>query len=191
MTIYITSDTHFHHSNVLEFEDRPYESLEEMNKGLIDAWNSVVNKTDTVYMLGDFCFGKLENWIDTLNQLRGKIILIKGNHDKDKIIKRVLNEGYIEELHNVGLMLKVDGFTLNLTHYPMEIGNRPRNFSIHGHLHSNPSRMLNQVNVGVDSDLAKKLNKPFGTPITLDELVVHLHEINPLVEEEFLKERGK
>lgn len=190
MTIYFTSDQHFSHKNVLGFEKRDFKTIEEMNNTIIESWNSVVNKVDTVYVLGDFCFGNLQEWINILNQLKGKIILIKGNHDKSKIINRVLKEGYINELHNVGTMLKVDKFTLNLTHYPLEIGNRPRNFSIHGHIHSKPSRLIGQVNVGVDSELARKLNKAFGTPISLDELMEHLHEINPLIEEEFLKERG-
>lgn len=189
MTIYFTSDLHCHHKNVLDFEDRPFSTLEDMHKGLIEAHNSVVNKTDTVFMLGDFCFGNPRQWIEILNQLRGKIILIKGNHDKTKIINRVLRDGYLDEIHPVGTSLKVDDFTLNMTHYPMDIGNRPRNFSISGHIHSQENKMLNQINIGVDSPLAKRIDNPFGTPISLDRLMEHLQEINPLIEKKFLEER--
>lgn len=191
MSTYFISDQHYHHRKVLDFEDRPFDTLEEMHQGLIEAHNNVVNKTDIVYMLGDFCFGNHHKWVEILNQLRGKVILIKGNHDKMKIINRVMRDGYLDEIHTVGASLKADGFTLNMTHYPMDIGNRPRNFSIHGHLHGHPSRMYNQINIGVDSKLARQLNKPFGTPISLNELVEYLHEVNPLVEAEFLKEREK
>lgn len=193
MTIYFTSDQHFMHKNILDFEDRPFKTLEDMQEGLIEAHNSVVNKTDQVFILGDFCFGKANQWVELLNKLRGRLILIKGNHDKSKIINRVLREGYLEEVHEVGTMLRADGFTLNLTHYPMDIGNRPRNFSISGHIHSQPNRLINQVNIGVDSPLAELINHrndtPFGTPIHLDDILSHLHQINPLVEEQFLKER--
>ncbi|PHA03031.1 hypothetical protein COE51_01425 [Bacillus pseudomycoides] len=190
MTIFITSDSHFYHKNILDFEPRPFNTVEEMNAGLIESWNSVVRKTDTVYHLGDFCFGNVKEWLDVLNQLRGNIILIKGNHDKTKIVNRVLNEGYLSGYHPLGTVLKVDGMILNLSHYPMLIGARPKNFSIHGHLHSHDSGFLNHVNIGIDSSFAKLLSKPFGTPIELDELVKHLHEINPLVEAEKEKERN-
>lgn len=189
MTTYFTSDQHFMHSNVLDFEDRPFNTVEEMNQGMIEAWNSVVRKTDTIYCLGDFCFGGISNWLDTLNQLRGNIILIKGNHDKSKIVKRVLNEGYLYEYHSLGTMITQDKMMLNLSHYPMMIGIRPRNFSIHGHLHSWDTGELNHINVGVDSKFTKSLGKPFGTPIEMSELMQKVHELNPLVEEAKLKQR--
>lgn len=189
MTIYLTSDSHLWHNKVLEFEDRPFGSVEEMNEGMIDAWNSVVRKTDTVYHLGDFCFGNVNQWLDVLNQLRGNIILIKGNHDKGKIIRRVLNDGYLHEYHSLGIMMVQEKMMLNLSHYPLMIGVRPRNFSIHGHIHSSDTGELNHINVGVDSSFAKELGKPFGTPIELSELMQKVHELNPLVEEAKAKER--
>lgn len=194
MTTFITSDSHFHHNNILDFEDRPFNSVPEMNEGLIKAWNSVVKKTDTVYHLGDFCFGGVKEWQDILNELRGNIVLIKGNHDKTKIVNRVFKEGLLHEYHPLGTVLKVDSMIMNLSHYPMMIGARPRNWSIHGHLHSYDTGFTNHVNVGVDSTLAKSLAIPFGTPIELGELVKHLHEINPLVEAEkakIMEEEGR
>lgn len=188
MTIFFTSDSHFHHKNILDFEPRPFNSTEEMNDGLIAAWNSVVRKTDTVYHLGDFCFGNVKEWLDILNQLRGNIILIKGNHDKTKIVKRVINENYLSEYHPLGTVMRVEGMILNFSHYPMLIGARPNNFSIHGHLHSHDSGFVNHVNVGIDSYFSQSLGKPFGTPIELDELITHLKEINPLVEAEKARE---
>lgn len=191
MTTFLTSDHHFFHSNILEFEPRPFLSVEEMNSGLIEAWNSVVRKTDTVYHLGDFCFGGLEKWQDILNQLRGNIILIKGNHDKSKITKRILAEGLISEYHPLGTILKAEGMIMNLSHYPMLIGARPRNFSVHGHLHSEITGYTNHLNVGIDSDFAKSLGKPFGTPIELGKIVERMHEINPILEEAKAKERAE
>ena len=45
--IYVTSDTHFNHKNIIEYCNRPYSSVEEMNKAIIDNWNSVVKDEDT------------------------------------------------------------------------------------------------------------------------------------------------
>lgn len=190
MSIFITADSHFYHKNILDFEPRPFNSVDEMNAGLIETWNSVVRKTDTVYHLGDFCFGNVKEWLDVLNQLRGNIVLIKGNHDKTKIVRRVLREGYLSEYYSLGTVIKAEGMILNLSHYPLLIGTRPNNFSIHGHLHSQDSGFINHVNVGIDSTFAKSIGKTFGTPIEFDELVRYMKEINPLVEAEKAKERN-
>lgn len=184
MTFYISSDHHFHHKNVLDFEDRPFDTLDDMNQGLIDAWNAVVRKTDTVLHLGDLSFGNVHDWRWVLNELRGNIILIKGNHDKSKIVTTMLNEGLLHEYHPLGTVMKRNHMILNMSHYPMLIGARPNNFSIHGHLHSADTDFTNHVNIGIDSSFAKSLGQPFGTPIALDVLVDHLTEINPLVEAE-------
>ena len=79
--IYVTSDTHFNHKNIIEYCNRPYSSVEEMNKAIIDNWNSVVKDEDTVYVLGDFCLGGKEAIKELCSQLKGHKILIKGNHD--------------------------------------------------------------------------------------------------------------
>lgn len=184
MTFYITSDSHFNHNNIFDFEDRPFSTLDEMHEKMIEAWNAVVRKNDTVYHLGDFSFGNAEQWQETLNQLRGNIVLIKGNHDKSKITKAMLKAGLLAEYHPLGTIIKRDGMILNLSHYPMLIGARPRNFSIHGHLHSEETGYTNHINVGVDSAFTKSLELPFGTPIELDKLVEHLQLINPIVEAE-------
>lgn len=189
MTIFYTADQHWHHKNVLNFEDRPWDTLEEMNEGLIEAWNNVVKPNDTVHHLGDFSFGKVEDWRDLLDRLNGKIILYKGNHDASKKIKALQKEGYFRDVHVVGDYMKVHGFQLYLTHYPMDIGNRPRKYSIHGHIHSTPSRMLNQINVGVDSAFAQEEGN-FGEPITEDRLVERMQGVNRAVEILFQEERG-
>lgn len=184
MATFITSDQHFHHSNVLDFEDRPFETVEEMNERIIENWNAVVRKTDTVYVLGDFCFGGVKVWQDILGRLLGNVILVKGNHDKSRIAERMHREGLVQEYHTVGTIIKIDGFILNLTHYPMMIGERPRNFSIHGHLHSADSGFVNHINVGVDSELAAQVYGPelFGAPIPIEVVVERAMERNILLE---------
>lgn len=186
--IFFTSVQHFFHNNVLKFENRPYETVEEMNAGLITTWNSVIKKSDIVYQLGDFVFGGINKWKEILPQLNGKIRLCRGNHDDSKAVKKLANEEYFDEYHEVGCYIKHNKYQMWLTHYPMDIGLRSMKFSISGHIHSTPSKMLNQVNIGVDSPL--NFGRPFGQPFHIDELIAHLDYLNPHVEEEFLKERG-
>lgn len=52
---YYISDLHLGHENVIRFDNRPFDSVEEMNETLVNNWNSVVTNADHVYHLGDFC----------------------------------------------------------------------------------------------------------------------------------------
>lgn len=189
MVKFLTSDQHLRHKNILAFEDRPFASLEEMEAGMIKAWNDVVGKNDEVFMLGDFCFGDHHAWAEILDQLKGRITLIKGNHCKSKVVSKVINEGLIHDYHPLGTILKADKHILNLSHYPLEIGIRPRNWSIHGHLHIENGSYPNMINVGVDNAFAKSFNQPFGTPIALEDLVLQLNERLPTIEALFEKGR--
>jgi calcineurin-like phosphoesterase family protein len=80
--IYITSDDHFYHNNIIQYCNRPFASVEEMNSTLIHNWNNVVRPDDIVFNLGDFCLGSSDKVKDTLFQLNGHVILIMGNHDR-------------------------------------------------------------------------------------------------------------
>jgi len=62
-----------------------------MNQELIRRWNERVKEGDTVYHLGDIVFNKAERGYDYFaDQLNGKIILIKGNHDDRADVRSIL-----------------------------------------------------------------------------------------------------
>jgi calcineurin-like phosphoesterase family protein len=136
---FFTSDHHFGHKNILEYEKdaRPFETVEEMNEVLIDRWNSVVRSQDIVYHLGDFAFGK-EN-IKIAERLHGKKRLIMGNHDTYPAADYLQ---YFDRLHGA-----VYWKGCILTHMPIHIHNSRDHLqgygidskiylSVHGHLHS-------------------------------------------------------
>ena len=188
METYFTSDTHFWHKNLLNFEKRPYSSIEEMTKDMVNKWNEQVKNEDTVYHLGDLSLGSYEQTKELLEGLNGNIILIKGNHDSSKHYKKINELGLLHEYHEVGTIMKYKKQQMWLTHYPFEIGLRPRKWSIHGHIHSEESVWDNQINVGVDSPHFK--HKPFGELITIDELFEVMQQRLPSIEERFLLQRS-
>ena len=53
--IYFTSDLHLGHKGIITMQNRPFESVEDMNRILLTNYNAVVGKDDTVYILGDIC----------------------------------------------------------------------------------------------------------------------------------------
>ena len=83
MNRWIIADTHFGHKNVIQYCERPFSSVEEMNEELIKKWNSVVKPDDIVYHLGDFSMtSNKEKVAELVACLNGRIVLIMGNHDQ-------------------------------------------------------------------------------------------------------------
>lgn len=85
MRRFLIADTHFGHNNIIDYENRPFHDAKEMDMKLIELWNSVVEKDDLVYMLGDFTLSRNKEIIaNLLSKLNGRKVLIMGNHDTRK-----------------------------------------------------------------------------------------------------------
>lgn len=73
---YYISDYHFNHAKMLEYDERPFANVKEMEDALVENWNATVKPGDTVYILGDFYWkGKDEDWIRVLRRLTGNKVL--------------------------------------------------------------------------------------------------------------------
>ena len=83
------------HENVIRFDHRPFDSVEEMDKALIALWNRKVNSEDLVYVVGDFAYRNEKPFDWYLRQLKGKKYLIVGNHD-GKLWKDSIAMSYFE-----------------------------------------------------------------------------------------------
>ncbi len=136
MTIFFISDTHFGHNNILGFTRsdngellRPgFANAEEMDEHMIQQWNSVVRPTDKIYHLGDVAMGK--RGLQALYRCNGEKILIKGNHDKEKLSEY---QNYFKDVRGSH---QFDGILL--THIPVHPNSLARwPVNVHGHLHSN------------------------------------------------------
>lgn len=120
---YFIADLHIGDKNVMLYEHRPFETAEKMREQIIKNWNEKVNDEDEVYLLGDI------GDISILNELKGNIIIVTGNHDNADLIK---NNCPNIEVNTHPIMV---GY-LWLSHEP--IGYMPPEcpyLNIHGHLH--------------------------------------------------------
>ena len=134
---YYIGDTHFGHSNVIHFDNRPFQNRDEMDQTLIDNWNARVKPCDDVWIIGDFCYksGKVpENYLKKLN---GKKHLVLGNHDKH-MLQRPGIKDYFESIEQIAEIEDGDHL-LVLSHFPLASWNKAAYGSLHiyAHIHNN------------------------------------------------------
>lgn len=160
---FFTSDTHFGHSNIIGYCNRPFTSVEQMNQEMVERWNRVVMPEDTVYHLGDMAMGPKAKWQYYRWALRGRIVYILGNHDvqyREKfeqllvMPQDVVLESYRYYSDQYGM--------IDLAHIPVEGDARrgyeragmdrssPADYHLCGHVHDAWVRHGQCINVGVD-----------------------------------------
>jgi calcineurin-like phosphoesterase family protein len=165
--IYLISDLHLDHKNITRYCDRPFSSVEEMNRTIIDNWNEVVEEDDFVYLVGDLAFGrrrsKMRYWLKKLN---GNVILILGNHDK----------GYLDSIvHADKCVLFYKGKKFLLIHDPKMV-NSWDDWVIHGHEHNNKPEKYPFMN-GKNRTINVSVELINYTPISLDFLVDRMDNV--------------
>lgn len=140
---YYISDLHLFHKNVTKegrnFDNRPFDSLEEMHKVIKEKWNTKVNNGDTVYILGDLAMrGTQEDLIAFVSTLKGHKVMVKGNHDdiKDLRYKQLFDEIY--DYKEISDTLDGKNVKLVLCHYPILMWKNQHRGSIllYGHVHN-------------------------------------------------------
>lgn len=154
------SDPHLGHFNIIEYCNRPFSTVEEMNEVLVRNYNNLISDNDIVFWLGDCFFkGNIDRYKALLGQMHGKKILIVGNHDQgDGMMARM---GFEIVMHES--VMEIGGRVCRLSHYPYDgpardkhLAKRPRRnvgeILLHGHSHSvEKVTSRNSISVGVDA----------------------------------------
>lgn len=156
--IWIVSDTHFYHQNIIKYCNRPFDDAAQMNDYMVTMWNETVKDGDKVYHLGDVYMGNNEgNAERLLSSLKGQKRLILGNHDngKDQILQRVFKK--------IDVWRMFPEFGLLLTHVPVHESSLDRGMgvemiNVHGHIHDKQSPTVNHCNVSVEMIGYKPIN---------------------------------
>jgi calcineurin-like phosphoesterase family protein len=127
--VFVIADTHFGHKRICEFEPiyRPFASVEEHDRALVERWNASVNPKDTVWHLGDVFFGKDGHLV--LGALNGLKKLVLGNHDYYPLS---VYQQYFSKIFGVA-----EHAGCVLTHVPVHPNQLTRyRLNLHGHMHS-------------------------------------------------------
>lgn len=186
---FYTADLHLHHRNILKYcpnradaLGNKFTSVEEMDEHIIATWNRYVGDNDMVFVLGDIALGPADKTRETLRRLRGRKLLVTGNHDRRKP-NWYRNAGF-EEVFTGYIPCKLPGGRfVYMSHYPY----RPTLLEIlryalldrkmlrflnrlmpnegipllHGHVHNHWRRKGNMLNVGIDI---------WGRPVSAEEI---------------------
>ena len=143
--IWVISDTHFNHDNILKFQGLDskrfrgdiFSSTEEMNETIIQNWNNVVKPSDIIYHLGDVFMGNKEQFLQIAKRLNGRKRLIVGNHDDIKQIAK------LNVFQKISAWRMFPEYRVLMTHVPVHPSSLQREghslINVHGHTHEKGS----------------------------------------------------
>lgn len=133
MKIFGISDTHFNHARIIDYCNRPYADVKEMDEDMIKKWNETVSNSDVVLHCGDFGLGNKEYISSIVKRLNGKKILILGNHDN-------WSEQTYRDMgfHTVSRfpILYADWYLCS--HAPLQMFQNVPYKNLYGHVHNDP-----------------------------------------------------
>lgn len=133
--VWIWSDQHFGHKNIIDFSNRPYPNLDLMHKCMLLNHNDYVEDGDVSIWVGDVAFLNDTAANELIRQYKGYKILILGNHDINRKKVKKLDFDEIHLLKHVQFEYGY-GNTMDFvfTHYPCTNFDS-RTMNIHGHEH--------------------------------------------------------
>lgn len=170
--VFFTADLHFCHKKMSE--TRGYGSMEAMHEAMIADWNARVRPDDEVYVLGDVSFAGGRRTVELLEELRGRLHLVRGNHDKGM---NKSTEAYFLTVSDLKTVKVVDGADVQrivCCHFPMLSWDMAHYgaWHLHGHSHGSakyPYPDAKILDVGVDA-INPLTGLRFGRPVSYSEV---------------------
>ena len=165
--LWLTSDLHLFHSNIIKYCNRPYSNCFSMNKDIIDTINKKVHQDDLLFNLGDIGFNSVKYITDELSKINCDQIFVSGNHDRKSLINALIEKYIVFEKQTIlNVYFNDVHYKAHLAHNPDDIqyNNEENNIFLYGHLHDKEvkNKRFNQMNIGWDQ---------FRRPIELKEII--------------------
>ena len=197
---YYTSDLHLCCQAALanpiidfKFDNRPFNSLEEMQQTIIEKWNKKITNADHVYILGDL---DRHNYnpevVKILAQLKGSKHLIVGNHDDVRDLR--LRQQFVEICDYKELTDNIDGqaYKLVLSHYPIFAWNGQHRKWIHlyGHVHNSYDEVAFKDAIKELNDFYKDRDKENYVPFNAYNVGCMRWNYEPVNLKEILEYKG-
>lgn len=167
--IFLSSDSHFNHENIIRYCDRPFKDVSHMNEMIVKAWNETVTPDDIVYYLGDMLMGRMQDGMPFPSRLNGTIHLVAGNHDEKALRFQWFRERFasIQEELNI----EYNGKKIFLKHYfNTKFDRKNVDHYFHGHGHSKGDSLAAGISLDIGVDAAYSLLGSYR-PFSIDEAI--------------------
>ena len=165
---YYTADLHIGHANIITYCDRPFHDVDAMDEAIVDMWNDTVTDDDEIWVLGDLALGARPGPMGLASLLRGRKILVPGNHDtcwKKKKVAASANKIYYDagfELVHQPDPVTLAGQRVLRSHFPFLVPDSDQRYPdfrpvdhgewlLHGHIHNQWRQRGRMINVGLDA----------------------------------------
>ena len=172
--VWVTSDWHLGHNREFIWKARGFISVDDMNQTILAAHNRIVQPNEDVYVLGDLMLGDSEQNIKWIEQMHGRLHIVRGNHDTDRRWEMYKKLPNVVECQNA-IYLKYKGYHFYMSHYPSLTGNlekeslKQMTLNLYGHTHQNTNFFEDRpymYHVGVDSHHC--------LPVNLADIIEHM-----------------
>jgi calcineurin-like phosphoesterase family protein len=166
--IFFIADLHLGHANIIDYMNRPFKDIIDMENQIVANWNNKVRPSDTVFVPGDFCW-KERDLVRIRARLNGHIIHIRGNHCKGYTKNNIPIWDRLE-IRVIDPDMDKGYQCIIIDHYPLARWNHQDygSWMIHGHTHRS------YVNPGASYDVGE-----IYTPISYSELKKAIfHKVN-------------
>lgn len=133
--VFVWSDIHFGHNNIIKYSNRPFATVDHMNESLMNNYKAVVGDDDIVIWGGDIAFMPADRTNAIVGSLPGYKVLIVGNHDFQRRSDNMCEFTCFDEVH-ICMSLHTDDLDILVTHYPLQQVPGDTSFNLHGHIHT-------------------------------------------------------
>lgn len=148
MAVYAISDTHFGHSNILQFRTQ-FSSIKEHDQFIVDKILSRCGKRDSLYILGDVViYADALPYLKTIAEHVEYLHIVLGNHDLERKACPSLND-YQALCKSVTGMKRYKNAWL--THAPIHPDELRGRINVHGHIHDKTIDDPRYVNVSCEA----------------------------------------
>lgn len=159
--MFFGADHHFGHENIMHFCDRPFPSVQAMNREMIEKHNSIVGPNDIYFHLGDVTLGQDAGIY--LSQMNGRFFIVPGGHDHRWL---EYHDGPLYSKYSQVVILpnlwtleiQTGGkypIVIAMCHYAMRVWDRSHygSYHVYGHSHGKITDPFpNSMDVGVDTN---------------------------------------
>ena len=170
LTVRFTADLHLGHKNIIKYCSRPFDNVAKMNKAIIRNLNVGVSDNDLMYILGDNALTKNPDILNLLHDIRGRKILILGNHDNQIPQEDWIDKYGFESVHDYYIAYHNEQIFI-MAHDPVDtlflarrIGSNMNPVLLNGHVHNLCQYSVDNqtgnfsINVGLDVNSLKPMD---------------------------------